>query len=221
MTRNASRPVALLVGISLLFPPSALAGVIRGTIRIPGLGTGVAPEGRQHSARSDRAPDMDAVIYLEEIPPKLEKKLEKKLAKATVTARIVQRGGRFVPRVLAVVAGTTVTFENGDDVYHNVFSPSPARRLDIGKYAPHETRRVTFDRPGVVQLFCDIDPNETGFVLVTPNRVSTRPDKAGRFALPKLPPGNYHLTVWHPARGERTLDVRVPKRGDVALAVRL
>ncbi len=217
MRRNASRRVSLLVGVSLLLPPSAHAGVIRGTIRLPGLSTSTAAESRPSAhARADPAPGTDVVIYVEDIPPKLEKKL----ARAPVSTTIVQRAGRFVPRVLVVVAGATVTFENRDTVYHNAFSPSPARRFDIGKYAPHETRRVTFDRASVVELFCDIDPNETGFLLVAPNHAFTRPDRAGRFALPNLPAGTYRLTLWDPAHGRRTLDVQVPKRGDVVLALR-
>ncbi len=218
MTRNSSRLRWPLVGICLLLPAPAVAGVIRGTVRASSVQTSHGPDGRGPSSSSpfEHDSDGDAVIYLEDIP----KKLEQKLAKGTPAARIVQRNGRFVPRVLPVVAGTTVTFENRDNVYHNAFSPSPAKRFDIGKYAPHETRWVTFDHPGIVELFCDIDPNEMGLVVVVPNHAFTRPNAAGKFALPKLPPGKYRLTVWHPAHPKRTLDVEMPKRGDVVLALR-
>ena len=38
------------------------------------------------------------------------------------------------PRITAVTAGTTVEFPNLDGIFHNVFSVSPVKRFDLGKY---------------------------------------------------------------------------------------
>ena len=46
-----------------------------------------------------------------------------------------QRNETFVPHVLAIRTGTTVDFPNNDRIYHNVFSLSPTRRFDLGRYA--------------------------------------------------------------------------------------
>ena len=35
------------------------------------------------------------------------------------------------------------------------------------------------------------------------------------WTLPKLPPGEYQVEIWHPLRGNRVVAVTVPKRGDV------
>ncbi len=212
-----SRLVWMLVGICLL-PPPAQGGVIRGSVRPPGAGAASSRGGHRSSAATTSRLDSSTseVIYLEEIPAKLEKKL----AKTSGPTRIAQRRGQFLPRVTAVVTGATVEFENRDNVYHNVFSVSPAKRFDVGKFAPGERRRVTFDRPGVVELFCDIDPDETGVVLVVPNHAFTRPDAGGAFRLPKLPAGRYRLSVWDPGSGKRTMDVVLPRHGDVNLSLR-
>lgn len=62
----------------------------------------------------------------------------------------------FVPHVLPVVAGTTVAFPNSDEVRHNVFSPSPAKRFNLGTYPRGVVRTVTFDKPGDVALLCNV-----------------------------------------------------------------
>jgi plastocyanin len=203
----------LLSVLALLLAAPAVAGnaVIRGTVRLPG---GIRPVaiGPAAPVKGMR----DVVVFLDSIPAKVEKKLARERRDST----ILQIDRRFIPRVLPVPAGTTVRFENMDRVYHNVFSVSPVHRFDVGKYAPGESRRVTFRRPGVVRVFCDIDPDETGWVVVTPNHAYLRPDPAGGFQFPKLPRGKYKLTVWHPRHGQRTRSVEIPRRGDLVLDLR-
>lgn len=79
---------------------------------------------------------------------------------------------------------------------------------------------MVFDRAGVANLHCDIHPDESGFVVVVPNHAFARPDSLGRFALPKLPKGDYTLHVWHPRLGEITRDVTMPKHGDLKIELR-
>ena len=45
----------------------------------------------------------------------------------------------FVPALLPVQVGTRVEFPNLDDTYHNIFSFSPAKRFDLGRYRSDET----------------------------------------------------------------------------------
>ena len=126
---------------------------------------------------------------------------------------------RRLAALTTVTVGSTVRFANRDRVYHNVFSVSPAKRFDIGKYAPHQMRQVTFDTPGVVELFCGIDPSMAGFVFVVPHQVFTRPDATGAFLLPKLPRGSYILKAWHPSLGRVSRKVEMPKKGDLVVTL--
>jgi len=55
-----------------------------------------------------------------------------------------------------------------------------------------------FDKPGLINVYCNLHPNMAAYILVVPNRAFTRPDSLGRFVLPTLPKGRYVVNVWHP-----------------------
>jgi hypothetical protein len=216
--------LAIIVAALGLGVPPAAAGVIRGVLvtsprRTP---TRTAADSAAAARPGLQRGASDAVVYLEQVPDKVEKKLTHRglFRKAPRPSRIVQIKLRFVPRVLAAAAGTAVEFQNLDRVYHNTFSVSVAKRFDLGKYPPGTLDTVVFERVGVANLHCDIHPDESGFVVVVPNHAFTRPDSLGRFALPKLPRGQYTVRVWHPRLGEISRAVEIPKHGDVALELR-
>lgn len=204
--------MALALGAGL-----ASAGTLHGTLRLR-----PAP-GASLDGPLARRGVTDAIVYVERIPPEVEKRLSGdrrflflRRKRAPEVMSMVQRR-RFEPRVSAVVAGSGVAFVNLDRVYHNVFSVSSSRRFDLGKNPPGARDTVWFRRAGVVNLHCDIHPDEHGYLVVTPNHAFARPDSLGRWRLPKLPPGRYTLRMFHPVRGELSREVDVPKRGDVAV----
>lgn len=137
-------------------------------------------------------------------------------------ARMDQRNEMFVPQVLAVRAGTTVDFPNSDRIYHNVFSLSPARRFDLGRYAVGRSKAVRFDRPGVVRVFCDIHSHMHAFILVFAHRYFAVTDARGDFVLAPVPPGTYSLAAWHEGRVRATREVivRAGEISTVELSVR-
>ena len=126
----------------------------------------------------------------------------------------------FSPRVLPVREGGVVEFRNTDSLYHNVFSISPAKRFDVGRFAPGEQRSVTFERRGVVRLFCALDSHMAGWVLVLPNARTARPDAAGAFSFEGLRKGRYVVHVWDPVHAEKTrlVDLTGP-RATVTIAL--
>jgi plastocyanin len=152
---------------------------------------------------------VDAVIYLDRIPATAESTL----ARAAGTPRLVQRDQSFDPRVLAIAVGTTVEFPNADPIFHNVFSVSPVKRFDLGRYPKGHSKRVTFDRPGLVNVYCEIHSNMAAFVLVLPHHAFAQPAADGAFALPDVPPGHYQLHVWHPDLPEIVRDIDLPAVG--------
>src|SRR3989441_2626179 len=114
------------------------------------------------------------------------------------TKQVTQKDLTFIPSLLPVRVGTKVEFPNLDDTYHNIFSYSPAKRFDLGRYRPDERPIPTqvFDTPGLVTLRCDIHEHMRGLILVldTPYFVTT--DTDGRFRLSGLPSGHYLLKAW-------------------------
>jgi plastocyanin len=130
-----------------------------------------------------------AVVYLEG---------SFKKSAAPPVRQMVQKDLRFVTPLLPVQVGTKVEFPNLDDTYHNIFSYSPAKRFDLGRYRPDERPipSQVFDVPGLVTLHCDIHEHMLGLILVldTPYFVMTEPD--GRFRLTGLPAGRYVVKAW-------------------------
>ena len=114
------------------------------------------------------------------------------------TKDVEQKDLTFIPALLPIEVGTKVQFPNLDDQYHNIFSYSPVKRFDLGRYRPEERPipSVTFDKAGLVTLRCDIHEHMRGLILVlnTPYFVMT--DTSGRFRLDKLPAGRYKLKAW-------------------------
>jgi plastocyanin len=158
----------------------------------------------------------DAVITVRRIPEATERRLAGQMQRdrRRTNPRMVIQKSRYKPRVMAVAAGNDLEFQNLDRIWHSTFSVSTAQRFDLGKLKPGAVDTVTLARPGVINLHCDIHPEETGFLVVAPNHAYARPDSLGRFELPRLPSGSYEVQIWHPVRGSRERVVVVPSRGD-------
>src|SRR5437773_7611924 len=124
---------------------------------------------------------------------------------------VAQKDLTFIPALLPIEAGTKVEFPNLDDTYHNIFSYSPVKRFDLGRYRPEERPIPTqmFDKPGLVTLRCDIHEHMRGLILVlnTPYFVMT--DTDGHFRLSGLPAGRYTLKAWIDSRTTREKPVEL------------
>lgn len=102
----------------------------------------------------------------------------------------------FVPHVLPVAVGTKVAFPNSDEVRHNVFSPSPAKRFNLGTYPKGATKHVVFDKPGVVDLLCNVHADMSAYVIVTETPYVAVVARDGTYVLKDLPPGTYGIRAW-------------------------
>jgi plastocyanin len=107
-----------------------------------------------------------------------------------------QKNRMFVPHVLPIQTGTGVTFPNSDNVQHQVYSFSPAKRFQLPLYAGTPATPVVFDKPGVVVVGCNIHDQMSAYLVVvdTPYFSLTA---GGRAALPGLPEGTYDVRVWY------------------------
>jgi plastocyanin len=115
-----------------------------------------------------------------------------------------QRNLDFSPEVLAVRVGTVVEFPNNDRVFHNVFSFHDGKKFDLGLYPVGTTRRVTFDRPGLSRIFCNIHPNMAAHVMAVDTSYFTVSGDDGRFTIPAVPAGTYTYHAWRPGRADLT-----------------
>jgi hypothetical protein len=169
--------------------------MIRGTLSTRAPTNSAIPSQEPGADRASvRGSVVDAVVYVEEVHPRGESRLPARYS----SSRLELKGQTLRPRILVVLPGTSVEFPNHDSLFHNIFSVSPAKPFDLGRYGRGESKRVTFDKPGLVNVYCKLHPNMAAYILVVPNRAFARPDSSGRFVLPPLPKGRYVVNVWHP-----------------------
>jgi plastocyanin len=130
-------------------------------------------------------------------------------AAPAVHATMRQDDERFMPHVLPIVRGTTVDFPNVDDVFHNVFSLSSSHTFDLGRYPKGSAKSVTFDKSGIVQVFCHIHSDMSAVILVLDGPHFAQPATSGRYVIDDVPPGEYTVVGWHERIKPVTRKVRV------------
>lgn len=133
--------------------------------------------------------------------------------------QMLQKDMAFVPALLPVQVGTKVEFPNLDSTFHNIFSFSPPKRFDLGRYRSDEKPipSQVFDVAGLVTLRCDIHEHMRALILVldTPHFVIS--DSNGSFRLAGLPDGTYVLKAWIDSKNTRERTVEL--KGDSVLQV--
>ena len=124
---------------------------------------------------------------------------------------------QFLPAVLAVRSGTRVSFPNRDDIRHQVYSFSPAKRFELRLYKGTPSEPVLFDQPGLVVLGCNIHDWMLGYIYVTDDPWFAVSDASGQLQITGLPAGRYQVTLWHPQMvdllPQAGADIEVPAAG--------
>lgn len=114
-----------------------------------------------------------------------------------VAGRIDQVDLEFVPHVLVVPVGSSITFPNRDKVSHQVYSFSPAKRFQLPLYRGTPEPQ-SFERAGVVTLGCNIHDQMRAYVYVVDAQYFGRTDADGRWSAADVEPGQYEIEIWHP-----------------------
>jgi len=132
-------------------------------------------------------PGGSAVVFLE------GSQKSQPLPKAVVD----QRGRKFIPHISVVTVGTEIQFPNNDTVFHNVFAEFHAKKFDLGMYARGKTKKVQFDRTGLVAVLCSIHSEMSAYVMIVDTPFYTISDSKGNYVIESVPAGEYTLRVWH------------------------
>lgn len=195
----------------VFFPAPALAGSIKGAVKVKGLRT---PE--------------NILVFLTKAPP-----VTADLSKVKFV--MDQRNLEFIPHVLPVLVGSTVDFPNNDKVDHNVFSMSRTKKFNLGSYPAGQSKSVVFDKPGIVALRCDVHAEMAAYILVLKSPYFAVTDKQGRFEIPdpnalkqsgfsglkELVAGKYFVKTWHEKLKTQKTAVVVPENGDATIQLDL
>lgn len=165
------------------------------------------PTGEDSNSQAIQDETITIIVYLAD-DPRLQK-----VSPPEEEPVVNQQDLEIQPGFLIVPVGTTVSFPNNDDVYHNLFSVSSAKRFDLGRYGQGKEKEVTFDKPGDVRIFCDIHPHMNAIIFVVPNENYTVVGADGTFTLDNVPAGEYELHAWHETLGEQSKRINVPETG--------
>ncbi|HSQ83113.1 MAG TPA: hypothetical protein VLM43_00190 [Desulfobacterales bacterium] len=208
--RKCLKYICAMVFILLLYlPGQAMAGKITGIVKTKGL----------------RSP-ADILVYVVKAPP-----VQEDLSKTKFI--MDQQNLTFNPHILPVPVGATVHFPNNDKVDHNIFSLSRTKKFNLGSYKPGESKTVMFDKPGIVELRCDVHAEMAAYIMVLKNPYFAVTDDQGRFEIPDskqleqsgikgikdLPEGNYILKTWHEKLKTQKQKLTIPKNGDVTVEI--
>jgi len=181
--------VIVVAAVIAMFSLAASAGTISGKV------SGVTGE---------------SVVYVEAIAGKT-------FPAPTDKPVIDQKGLMFTPHVVAVAQGTTVEFLNSDKVAHNVFwiSVSGNKKLghNLGTWPQGEKRAFKFDNPGAIPLLCNVHPEMSGYVVVSPTPYFVVTDKSGSYKIENVPDGSYTVTAWHEGAKNSSKPVTVAGEG--------
>jgi plastocyanin len=189
------KPPAIFVFfvLAVILPAGARAeSAIEGTVALPKTRHVSVPNERYKIVSEENVQKTNpplAVVYLEGKFPK----------PATLPVKQMDQENRtFIPSLLPVQLGTRVEFPNLDNMYHYIFSYSPAKRFDLGRYPPNERPipSQVFDRAGLVTVRCDIHEEMRALILVLDTPYFTITDTEGHYRLTKLPAGHYTLKAW-------------------------
>ncbi|MGM0857758.1 MAG: Cupredoxin [Pseudomonadota bacterium] len=115
----------------------------------------------------------------------------------TGVEQVSQHDAAFHPEVLAIPVRSQVEFPNHDTTRHHVYSFSPAKTFDLNLYLQETPPPVSFDKPGVVVLGCNIHDHMQAFIVVSEAPFYALTDSTGQVTLPSLPPGEHRVRVWH------------------------
>jgi plastocyanin len=127
-----------------------------------------------------------------------------------------QKGCRYIPHVLAVQQGGSVTFLNSDATVHNIHTmpDQPGNTsIDISEPANSAPRTQSFPTPEVMlPVRCNNHPWMSAFINVAPNPWFAVTGADGSFDISGIPPGTYTLAAVHEKLGEQDIQITVPPK---------
>lgn len=205
--------VVLLFAFLLLiyFPGLAWAGKIKGTVKVKGL----------------RSP-ANVLVYLTKAP-------SGSMDPSKTNFVMDQRNLEFIPHVMPILVGASVQFPNNDEVDHNIFSMSRTKKFNLGSYKPGDSKAVLFDKPGIVEVRCDVHAEMAAYILVMKNPYFAVTDKKGNFQIPDanylqqaglkdqadLATGKYFIKTWHEKLKTQKKAITISEDGDVTIQLNL
>jgi plastocyanin len=129
----------------------------------------------------------------------------------TTPVVLEQKGCRYHPHVLGVMAGQTVDIKNADQTTHNIH-PTPKDNREWNESQPPSSPDIqkTFAREEIMlPVKCNQHPWMKMYISVVKNPFYAVTDKDGKYEIKGLPPGDYTLAFVQEKLGEQEQKVTV------------
>jgi plastocyanin len=110
---------------------------------------------------------------------------------------LTQRNKSFDPHLLVIPVGSVVEFPNRDPFFHNVFSLFEGKRFDLGLYEAGSMRQVTFSKPGISFIFCNIHAEMSAVIVALDTPYYGVSNRHGDVVIANVPVGQYTQRVWY------------------------
>ncbi len=134
-------------------------------------------------------------------------------------ATLDQKGCRYHPHVLGIMAGQMLKVINSDDTTHNIH-PTPKDNREWNESQPPKAAPIekSFAREEIMlPVKCNQHPWMKMYINVVKSPFFAVTDKDGKYTLKGLPPGDYTIAVVQEKLGEQTQKVTVgPKESKTA-----
>ena len=206
--------IAVCAALSVAAAVSSAATIV-GTVHAEGkAGADQAAAGGKYESRKLKFVERVNYAELRDFVVSVEQTAYFKFEPPAKPLKVAQKDGTFTPHVLPVLVGSVVEWPNNDDIFHNVFSISDPKPFDLDLYNAPEIKRVTFEKPGRVDVFCSIHTRMHCIILVLENPYFVVTDAKGRYTIAHIPPGIYKLKAWHERLPSQVQEITVPEQGE-------
>ncbi len=133
--------------------------------------------------------------------------------------KLDQKGCRYHPHVLGIMAGQSLEVINSDDTTHNIH-PTPKDNREWNESQPPKAPPIekSFAREEIMlPVKCNQHPWMKMYINVVKSPYYAVTDSDGKYTLKGLPPGTYTIAVVQEKLGEQTQQITVgPKESKTA-----